>query len=165
MDNGWDPVLCPCLGGSNPYTFSSTVVSTHDASAANITVDLPESFWASLGLINKGAGQMTAAGSNLCAEGDGVCCDATVDPGAGTYVIDPSIGDEDTRDPWRSQGSVNYPGAPAVNGAGHHVSLTSDQCSAVDSHAEPGAPAETAEHGNLHVCVGCLQPQTCDDLL
>jgi hypothetical protein len=174
VDEAWDPETCPCLGGTNPYTFASTKVTSHDAAAADITVDIPPNFWAAVNLTNEGDAQMKGAAGNTCAEGEGSCCDATVDPtGFLNYIIDPSIGDEFTRNPWRNAGSINYPGEPAVNGAGYNIQLTSKECQAVTSTEDPeafvgkglGTDQDTAERGNLKVCTGCLRTATCEDLL
>jgi hypothetical protein len=173
--SGFDPT-CPCLGGTNPFTFASTKVLSHDAAAANVTVDVPPSpFWSSVNLTNEGPNQMKSmAGGNNCAEEPGLCCQATIDPSVGAFIIDEiAVGTEVTRNPWRNKGSINYPGLPAVDGAGYNIQLTSKDCQAITATEDPeefigkglGTEQETAEHGNLTVCSGCIRGRSCDDLL
>ncbi len=175
-DAGWDPAMCPCLGGSNPYTFSSAKVTTHDASAANITLDIPPApFWSAVNLTNEGPAQMKAGSGNMCPPDDGACCEAKVDVASvGMYVLDEiAVGTEATRNPWRNKGTINYPGEPAVNGAGYNIQLTSKDCQAITSTESPedfvgkglGTEQDTEERGNITVCSGCLRGRTCAELI
>jgi hypothetical protein len=172
---GWDP-SCPCLGGSPPHTFASTKVSSHDASAADVIVDVPPApFWSAVNLTNEGPNQMKGGTGNVCADGPGLCCTATVDLATvGTYLLDEiAVGTEATRNPWRNKGFINYPGEPAVAGAGYNIQLTSKDCQAITSTEDPdaflgkglGIEQPTEERGNLTVCSGCLRTTSCDDLL
>ena len=84
-----------------------------------------------------------------------------------------ALGSDALRDPWRNQGSINYPGDPAVSGAGYSVLLTSKTCQAV-SHTDEtdkfagvgkGSEQDVDERGNMSVCSGCLRGGGCDDLV
>lgn len=170
----WDPVACPCLSGSNPFGFGSTKVASHAGRAADMVVDLPPHLWSSVYSTNAGASQMTAPGTNACAEGEGACCEATVEPSVGAFDIDEvTVGEEHTRRPWVIKGDVNYPGVEAIRGGGYGVRLESAECQAVSATDDPedfvgvgnGADQPTSERGNLTVCSGCLRAQSCDDLV
>jgi hypothetical protein len=166
---------CPCLSGSAPFTFAAAKINSHDASAANMTVDVPPSpFWSSVNLSNEGPNQMRSGPGNMCGDEAGLCCQATIDPSVGAYLIDEiAVGTEATRNPWRNKGSINYPGLPAVNGAGYNIQLTSKDCQAITATEDPddyvgkglGTEQNTAERGNMTVCSGCLRGMSCDDLL
>jgi hypothetical protein len=168
---GWDPNVCPCL--NEAFAFGRTSIVTHDGSAADMVVDLPPDLWSAAFLLNQGPGQTMAASSNACSEGEGACCDAIVDASVGVYTMDASIGDESTRVPWRNQGTINFPGGPAVLGAGYNVRLESKACQSVTSTEDPedfvgageGTTQETEERGNLELCAGCLRGTACEDLL
>jgi hypothetical protein len=172
---GWDPAMCPCLGGSNPYTFASAKVSSLDASAADIVVDVPPApFWSAVNLTNEGPAQMKEGSGNTCGPDLGLCCEAKVSPEVGTYLLDEiAVGTEATRNPWRNKGTINYPGEPAVNGAGYNIQLTSSDCQAITATENPddfvgkglGTEQDTAERGNLTVCSGCIRGMSCADLL
>jgi hypothetical protein len=158
---------CPCVNTIGE--FGQIQVTSLDAAAADMTVDIPASLWTSINMSNEASGQMR--GVPCGADGaDGTCC-ATVDvPG---YEIDPSIGDDQTRDPWVNKGFLNHPSPAAIMGAGFSVQLTSKDCAPVTSTENPddfvgpgnGADQPTVERGNLTVCAGCLRATGCDALI
>ena len=170
---GWDPAACPCLASSGGIALGGTQISTHDASAADATIDTPADLWSSVFLVNESPTQTTVASTNTCTDGDGMCCDAVVDPSVGVYLLDETIGDALTRPPWRNQGSINFPGLPAVAGAGYSLQVHSAACQSVSTTEDPedfvGAGEGTQQHaeerGNLEVCSDCLRGTSCEDLL
>jgi hypothetical protein len=161
----WDPSQCPCFFGNNPYPFGSSRMRTRQGTAADMVIDMPENFWAVMNLFNEGDAQQTQPDTNVCVEDPGLCCEATVDASVGEFEPDGSIGDPKTRAPWHNAGWANYPGFPALNGAGYFLQLVSDDCALVSSVENPGAPQLEAERGNLTVCTGCLRDLACEDLL
>ena len=160
----WGP-MCPCLAAGD--NFGQFEIASDAPSATEMMVDIPTGLWTSMNLQNQGTSQLVEPPVDSC----GQRCDATVSaPG---FVIDDSIGDEMTRDPWHEKGAINYPGPPAINGAGYQITMTSAGCAPVSSTEDPakfvgvdnGDMEHTEEHGNLEVCSGCLQGMSCDQLI
>src|SRR5690606_21651895 len=123
---------CPCIAEIGE--FGRVGVTSKEAAAADVTVDVPSGLWTAVRLSNEAPGQDRTKSCDA-SESDETCC-ATV--ALDNYTIDPSIGDDTTREPWRNQGSANYPGAPAVADAGFAVQATSKECSPVTSTEDPG---------------------------
>jgi hypothetical protein len=116
--------------------------------SSNITVDLGNTQeWYTMILENRG----------MFSGGDSFVCNATIDcsPFA-SCEIDPAYANV----PNQERAEVNYPGAPAVMGAGMRISVVSDQCSNVkyvDDVSDYGLEDLPEEkRGELLVCSGCL---------
>lgn len=170
---GWSTDGCPCF--INGHTFSRTAISTHDASAADQTVDIPsDSFWAALSLNNEG--QPPVGAYPACADPDDVLaeqCDACIDISAGNYRPSDAFADDQVRPPGRTEGSLNQPPNVDRRGVGYGISLTSKACQAVVGTPGPddffgvgrGNEQPINERGNLSVCSGCLREQSCEGLV
>jgi hypothetical protein len=158
---------CPCVAGIGE--FGQVQVQSQDAASANVTVDIPGTLWASMTMNNEATGQDRSADCGA-SEPDGTCCASVDIPG---YMVDPSIGDEQSRDPWSNKGTVNHPSSSAIMGAGYSIILTSKECAPVTSTSRPedfvgkgnGSEQSIDERGNLTVCDGCIRSTGCDGLL
>ncbi len=158
----WDPSTCGCL--AQGFSFSQVRVVSDDGQASDATVDIPSDFWVGYNMRNDGAG---IVGNDEL----GASCEATVEPGAGTVMLADFV-DLDSR-PSSNQGSINYPGAPATQGAGYNIQLNSDHCSVIVSTEDPadfagvgtGPMQVAAERGNLKICSGCIRSQGCAGLV
>ena len=145
----WDP-QCGCIN------HGALDINNRDAAASNITVDIPSNLWASIRAENTGEGQMSA----------GEHCDATVD--VANSEEDPTGNDF----PWQASYAANYPGMPAVAGAGYFIKTESSECSPVAFTQGPdefvgvgnGDDQESSERGNITICNDCIT-QTCADLV
>ncbi|MEX1366115.1 MAG: hypothetical protein AB1Z98_23520 [Nannocystaceae bacterium] len=146
----WDPA-CGCIN------HGALDVTNRDSSASNITVDIPSNLWTSIRAENTGEMQQT----------NGEFCEAVVEL-PGNLEYDATGNDF----PWQVSAAANYPGEPAVSGAGYFVSLESSECVPVAYTPSPGDfvglgngdDQESEERGNIRVCNGCIT-QTCDQLI
>lgn len=150
----WAPECdCIAVGGGE---FGRLAISTRDGTAADMVVDLPTGLWASIKAENQGQRQ----------EENGEHCNATVE--VANFVPNDTGNDF----PWQVFGNANYPGLPAIGGAGYSVLATSASCQPVAFTEHPadfagtdrGEDQESEERGNLRVCNDCIT-QTCDQLI
>ena len=145
----WDPT-CGCIN------HGSLDIGNRDSSASNITVDVPTALWASIRAENTGEMQSSA----------GDHCEAVVEL--------PNVEYDATGNdfPWQVSAASNYPGEPAVSGAGYFVKLESSECGPVAHTDSPdefvglgnGDEQESEERGNIRICNGCIT-QSCDALI
>jgi hypothetical protein len=150
----WAPE-CDCIA-VNGGRFGRLEVKSREETAADIVIDMPTGLWASVKAENTGTGQ-EAAGEHCTAE--------IVVPG----FVPNEIGNDA---PWQAFGNVNYPGAPAIAGAGYSIVATSKSCEPVAYTEHPkdfvgtGNAEDQAseERGNVRVCTECIT-QTCDQLI
>lgn len=142
----WAPE-CDCL--ATGAGFGALSIDSRSNTAANITVDMPADLWAT-----------------ITAESDGDHCEAQITvPGA--------VPSETGNDfPWQASATTNYPGQPAILGAGFIIQTTSDACGPVAFTEHPddyvgsgnGSMQMSTERGNLEVCSDCIV-QSCDQLV
>jgi hypothetical protein len=119
-------------------------------------VDMPEGLWASIRTENQGELQDVA----------GEHCDATI------TVPELELDEVGNDFPWESFGSANYPGEPAILGAGYSVQAISSACGPVAFTEDPaefvgagnGEAQTVGERGNIEVCTGCIV-ESCDELV
>lgn len=160
-DNPWASD-CGCL--ADGYGFSGVKITSNDGQAASATVDVPREFWTSYSLRN--------SGDNV--PGDdrpGASCEAVVEPSTGVIVRQDNI--DLGQDAGYDVGSINFPGLPAVSGAGYRVSMESDQCLVISATEDPDdfaginqGPEQAAdERGNLRMCAGCVRDMGCEALV
>jgi hypothetical protein len=136
------PLGCGCSDPTNV-----TIANTNGQSS-NITVDVgnPDA-WYTMILENRG----TFSAS------DEFICTATIDCGAfDDCVIDPDYADIE----YQERAEVNFPGTPAIAGAGIRIALTSEACANI-VHTDSPEDYELDEfpiekRGDINVCVGCL---------
>ncbi len=162
-DSGWDPDGCGCL--SQGYSFSQVKVTSNDGQAADAIVDIPGGgFWVGYNMRNDG--------QNMPGNEDpGALCEAIADESAGTVRLNEGVDLGQT--PNSNQGSINFPGEPATEGAGYNIQLSSDQCAAVLRTEDPddfigvgnGPDQESEERGNLSICSGCIRTTGCAGLI
>lgn len=150
----WAPECdCIAVGGGE---FGRLAIENRDDSSSNVTIDIPSDLWASIRAENTGEGQSSA----------GEFCEATIS--VPDIELEPTGNDFE----WQASASANYPGEPAIRGAGFSIQAASSQCSPV---AHTGSPAEfvgvdngddqaSSERGNIEVCSGCIT-QSCDELV
>ena len=151
---------CPCV--AQVMEFGRVKVDTHDSAAADMTVDLPSTLWASITAKNEQIGQDSSDPDKHC--------EVTIDPSLPNFEIIDGPGNDF---PWERRGQINYPGLPAVAGAGYSVQATSKNCEPVPSTEDPndyvgaenGSDQESTERGNITICSGCLAASSCDQLL
>lgn len=159
--------MCPCVAGIGE--FGQVRVNSLDAASSDVTVDVPANLWVAANMSNDASGQDRSADCNA-SDPDGTCCANVEIPG---YEVDPSIGDESSRNPWRNVGALNQPSDAAAQGAGFSISVTSKECSPVTRTASPdgfvgagnGSMQDITERGNLRVCADCLRGQGCEALV
>ncbi len=160
--SGWEPATCGCL--AQGFSFSQVRVTSNDGQASEATVDIPEDFWVGYNMRNDGP-------QTVGDDAPGAACEASVDDSTGTVQLAQNV-DLDAA-PWINQGSINYPGAPATEGAGFAIQLVSDRCAAILGTEDPadfvgsgqGPSQESKESGNLTICSGCARPQGCAALV
>jgi hypothetical protein len=143
---------CEMMGyimGCGCSTPTNVTIENNTGHASNITVDVanPDN-WYTMILENRG----TFSAS------DDFVCNATIDCGSfANCVIDPDFANID----YQERAEVNYPGDPAIEGAGMRLSLVSEDCANikyVEGPEDYGADEMPEEkRGELHVCVGCLE--------
>ena len=148
----WD-LQCDCLAQLDG-AFGNLTVDGRDGFATDITIDMPEDLWSTIQLDNTGPGQSAS----------GTFCTADIDLPA---VVQDEIGNDF---PWEARGSTNFPGVPAVMGAGYTVLASSAGCGPVSHTGSPelyaGESGSQAiyDRGNIQVCAGCIV-DSCDDIL
>ena len=134
--------------GCNEPTNISVENGTGQSSNMTVDVSNPDS-WYTVILENRGS---FSSGSDFV-------CNATIDCSAfnqDACVIDPDYASMDAQE----RAEINYPGVPAINGAGIRVQLVSDDCAniryvtGVDDFEAESFPEE--KRGELLFCVGCL---------
>lgn len=150
----WAPACdCIAVGGGE---FGRLEINSREDTAADIVVDMPSGLWASVKAENTGDMQEEA----------GDHCDATVE------VQDFMPNETGNDSPWEKFGSTNYPGPPAIAGAGFSVVASSKSCEPVAFTEDPddfvgimrGGEQTSEERGNVQVCTDCIT-QTCDQLI
>jgi hypothetical protein len=150
----WAPeCACIAVGGGE---FGRLEIKSRDETAADIVVDMPAGLWASVKAENQGEGQ----------EESGDHCDAAIE--VANFIANETGNDSS----WEKFGSVNYPGEPAIGGAGFSVQAISSSCEPVAYTEQPedfvgtrnGDEQESEERGNVRVCTDCIA-QTCDELI
>ncbi len=160
----WDPDACDCL--AQGFSFSQVKVATNDAQAADAIVDIPPGgdFWVGYSMRNDG--------QNLPGDDSpGALCEAVVEDSAGSVILNEGI--DLGQSPNANQGSINYPGQPAVEGAGFSILLTSDTCAAPLGTEDPdnfagvgnGPEQDSDERGNMTICSGCIRNTGCAELI
>jgi len=150
----WAPECdCIAVGGGE---FGRLEIANAEEAASNVVVDMPAGLWAAIMAENQDFDQDPA----------GEHCEATVTvPG---FELN-DIGNDSA---WQAFGNANYPGEPAILGAGYSIVATSSVCGPVlyTEHPEEfvgvgnEAMQATGERGNLEVCTGCIT-QACDELV
>jgi hypothetical protein len=123
-------------------------IANKPGQASNITVDVGTADnWYTMILENRGT--FSSSDEFVCAAT--IDCDAFAD-----CAIDPDYAAQESQE----RAEVNFPGIPAVEGAGIRVSLVSEACANiryVDGPDDYGAEVLPEEkRGELRVCVGCL---------
>ena len=149
----WAPT-CPCIAKSIP--FGQVTVSSRAETAADITVDMPAGVWASVKAENQGSGQ----------EASGTHCTANVE----LANFEPAETGNDF--PWQAFGNLDYPGMPAIAGAGFNIQAVSSSCEPVAYTESPddfvgtdkGDEQESELRGTVRVCTDCIT-QSCNDLI
>jgi hypothetical protein len=150
----WAPeCACIAVGGGK---FGRLEIASRDETAADIVVDMPPGLWASVKAENQGEGQEEA----------GDHCDAMIE--VANFVPNETGNDNS----WEKFGSVNYPGEPAIGGAGFSIQAISSSCEPVAFTENPedfvgtrnGDEQESEERGNVRVCTDCIT-QTCNELI
>jgi hypothetical protein len=122
-------------------------VDTREPNAADVTVDIPADTWGNVTIENTQAA-LSEASDPLCTA-ELITAD----------FDDVEILEDDK--PWKTRAALNYPGAPAVPGAGFVVDIDVTACTLVDfvnGPEEYGMP-ETEARGFIEVCSGCLDLQ------
>ena len=160
----WDTTVCGCL--SQGFSFSQVKIAANDGQSANGTVDIPSGgdFW--VGYTMRNDGQNSPGNQE-----PGALCEAVVEDNAGSVRLSEST--NLTQAPNSNQGSINYPGAPATEGAGYSIQMTSDECSVVLATENPdgflgrgnGPDQASDERGNMKICSGCLRNTGCSGLV
>ncbi len=150
----WAPECdCIAVGGGQ---FGRLEIKSREETAADIVADLPAGLWATVKAENGGDGQEQA----------GEHCDATIE------LANFAPNETGNDNPWEAFGSINYPGPPAISGAGYSVQITSASCEPVAYTEDPddfvgtgkGDDQESSERGNVRVCTDCIV-QSCDELI
>jgi hypothetical protein len=150
----WAPECdCIAIGGGE---FGRLEITSRDETAADILVDMPEGLWASVKGENQSEGQEEA----------GEHCEAAIE------VANFLPNDTGNDFSWQKFGSVNYPGVPAINGAGFSVQAISRSCEPVAYTENPedfvgvanGDEQSSEERGNIRICTDCIT-QSCSDLI
>jgi hypothetical protein len=142
---------CIC---ANMLKMGSLTVEAEAPRAANITVDAPAEFWASITAENE-------AGNS----GEDVCPVSIED--FNSFV--PNEAQFDPDQPWRLIGDANIPSDVALAGGGYAMKLTSSECAPVASVEKPkdwdaeADDPDTEVRGHVTVCAGCLGDNPCED--
>jgi hypothetical protein len=132
-------------GCSEPTNVS---IANKSGQASNITVDVGAADnWYTMILENRGT----------FSSSDDFVCNATIDCGAfADCVIDPDYAALESQE----RAEINFPGTPAVEGAGIRISLVSEACAniryvdGIEDYDTDPLPEE--KRGELRACVGCL---------
>lgn len=160
----WNPTDCPCL--TQAYAFSQVKINSNDGQSSDGVVDIPGTgnFWVGYNLRNDG--QNTPGNTE-----PGGLCEAIAEDSAGTVRLSDNTNLDQA--PNSNQGSINFPGEPATEGAGYNIQMTSDQCAVVLATEEPdgfvgignGPEQDSEERGNLTICSGCARSVGCSGLI
>lgn len=132
-------------GCSEPTNIS---IANKPGQASNITVDVGSADnWYTMILENRGT----------FSSSDEFVCNATIDCGSfDECVIDPDYAALESQE----RAEVNFPGMPAIEGAGIRLSLVSEACANIEyvngpeDYDSESMPEE--KRGELRACVGCL---------
>lgn len=150
----WAPECdCIAVGGGE---FGRLEINSREETAADITVDMPGGVWASVKAENTGDSQ----------EASGEHCEAKIE--LANFMPNETGNDS----PWEAFGNVNYPGEPAIAGAGFSVVASSKSCEPVAFTENPddfvgvgkGEDQASEERGNVRICTDCIA-QSCNDLI
>jgi hypothetical protein len=133
-------------GCSEPTNVS---IANKSGQASNMTVDVANADnWYTMVLENRGT----------FSSSDEFVCNATIDCDSfANCMIDPDYAALASQE----RAEINFPGMPAVEGAGIRVSLVSEACANIEyvngpeDYDSPDLPKE--KRGELRVCVGCLE--------
>ena len=134
---GWSP-LCPCA----PESYGALRIEAEAPSAANITVDMPDSVWASVTLDNQDPEQADACMPEITN-----CGESCVLGGDSSLI---------------TSAEYNDPGPDAPAGGGYQVVARSARCGPVELFASPGdyidelSEPMVEQHGHIRVCTDCL---------
>jgi hypothetical protein len=136
----------PGCGCTEP---TNVTIANRPGQASDITVDVANpNAWYTMVLENRGS---FSAGSDFI-------CDATIQCSAfEDCAIDPDYASL----AYQERAEVNYPGEPAIEGAGMRIALTSESCADIvyaegpDDYDADSFPDD--HRGDIMVCVGCLQ--------
>ncbi len=148
----WAPE-CTCISQAGGQ-FGQLQVDNRDNNSSDIKVDIPAGLWTSITAQNQGMSQ----------EQDGEHCDAVV------TVPDAEPDTTGNDFPWQAKFFANYPGEPAIAGAGFNIQVTSSECGPVAYTENPneyvgaGEDQDSNERGNIEVGTGIIT-QTCNDLI
>ncbi|MCX4240413.1 hypothetical protein [Paraliomyxa miuraensis] len=150
----WAPECdCIAVGGGE---FGRLAIDSRDETAADIVVDVPDGLWASIKAENQGDGQEEA----------GDHCEAKVE------VANFERAETGNDFSWQAFGNANYPGMPAIGGAGFSINAISSSCEPVAYTERPedfvgtgkGEDQDSEERGNVTVCTNCIT-QSCSELI
>ncbi len=149
----WDPA-CNCIAQVGEFGLLS--IDNRDETSSDIIVDVPATLWTSINAQNKGESQEEA----------GEHCEAVV------TVPNAEADDTGNDFPWQAKYNANYPGEPAIKGAGFTVQASSNACGPVASTESPadfvgtgnGDEQASSERGNIEVCSDCIV-QSCNELI
>jgi hypothetical protein len=128
---------------------TNVTIANKTGQASNITVDVANADnWYTMILENRGT----------FSSSDEFVCNATIDCDSFTNcLIDPDYAALASQE----RAEINYPGAPAVEGAGVRISLVSEACSNISYVTGPedydSAELPEEKRGELRACVGCLE--------
>ncbi|KIG11937.1 hypothetical protein DB30_02272 [Enhygromyxa salina] len=124
-------------------------IANKKGQASNITVDVGNADnWYTMILENRG----------IFSSSDDFVCNATIECGdfGNNCIIDPAYEGL----PNQERADVNYPGVPAIEGAGMRIALVSESCANIRYVNGPedfeADPLPEQKQGELLVCVGCL---------
>jgi len=136
------PIGCGC---SEPTNVS---IATRSGQSSNITVDIGKAdAWYTMLLENRGS---FSAGSSFV-------CTADIDCGPFDLC---EIDENFEALEYHERAEINYPGTPAIRGAGMRITLISEACANISYASGPNDfdldsfPEE--KRGDLRACVGCL---------
>lgn len=150
----WAPECdCIAVGGGE---FGLLSIDNRENSASDIVVDVPAGLWTSINAQNKGDSQEVA----------GEHCEAIV------TVPNAEVDETGNDFPWQAKYNANFPGAPAIKGAGFSIQASSNSCGPVAHTESPsefvgegnGDDQESSERGNIEICTDCIV-QTCNELI
>lgn len=133
-------------GCSEPTNIS---IANKNGQASNMTVDVSNAdHWYFLSLDNRGT----------FSSSDDFICTATIDCES---FPDCLLEEDDLTLENKQRADINFPGEPAISGAGIRVQLISESCANIeyvegpDDYESDDLPQE--KRGDLRVCVGCLE--------
>lgn len=140
---------CPCV--AQVGEFGRVKIDSHDAAAADAFIDVPQTLWASITGKNEATGQDSTDPEKHCIAQVDVPGYERLEGGGNDF-------------PWETRGQINYPGMPAVAGAGYSIQAFSANCAPVPFTEDPddyvgvseGSMQDSKVRGNTSVCSGCL---------